>query len=272
MSLKGRLLYLLACLDIVLIALSFAMGFSTEVCFVTRAAHSETSAYSWYTMPRTDGLQPDAQPEFSFISDYDGYWIGSSDDKVIYITFDAGYENGNMAPILDALKKHNAPAAFFLVGHYIKSSPELVRRMMEEGHLVCSHSDNHKDMSAMTDFETFQKEMTGLEDTSRSVTGKEIEKYFRPPEGKFSETCLRYTQKLGYKTVFWSFAYKDWYVDNQPSAQSAMDTIISRTHPGMVALLHATSSTNAAIMDDLLTEWEKMGYRFESLDHLTRNR
>jgi peptidoglycan-N-acetylmuramic acid deacetylase len=272
MTLKGRLLYLLACLDIIFIALSFAFGFSSEVCFVSRAAHVETSVYGWYTMPRTDGLQPNPQPELAFISDYDGYWIGAADDKVIYITFDAGYENGNMTPILDALKKHNAPAAFFLVGHYIKSSPALVERMTEEGHLVCSHSDNHKDMAAMTAFDTFRREISGLEDTCRSVTGKEMSKYFRPPEGKFSELCLKYAQKLGYKTVFWSFAYKDWYVDNQPSAQSAMDTIISRTHPGMVALLHATSSTNAAIMDDLLTEWEKMGYRFESLNHLTDGR
>lgn len=272
MKLKGRLLYLLACLDVVLIALACTYGFSARVCFLNRAAHSETTVYDWYTMPRTDGLQPEPQPEFEFISAFDGYWIGPADEKVIYITFDAGYENGYMPQILDALKKHGAHAAFFLVDHYVKTNPELVKRMMDEGHLVCSHSTNHKNMASMTDFETFQKEMTGVEESCLAATGHEMAKYFRPPEGRFSELCLKYAQRLGYKTIFWSFAYKDWYVDNQPSAESAMKTILSRTHPGMVALLHATSKTNAAVLDDVLTEWENMGYRFESLDHLTAGR
>ncbi len=265
---KGRLLFFIACLDVVLIVLFTSLGVSVPTFSAESVAHSETMEYSWYTMPKTDGTQPAPQPEFSFIGQYGGYWIGQPDKKVIYITFDAGYENGNTPQILDALKKHNAPAAFFLVDHYIKTSPDLVKRMADEGHLVCSHSTNHKNMAAMTDIETFRSEMTGVADRYKSVTGQEIAPYFRPPEGRFSEMCLKYAQQMGYKSIFWSFAYKDWYVDNQPSADSAMETIVSRTHPGMVALLHATSSTNAAIMDDLLTRWEEMGYTFGSLDDL----
>jgi peptidoglycan-N-acetylmuramic acid deacetylase len=265
---KGWLLFMIACFDIVLALLAGMLEVPVPVFSETAAAHGETTEYSWYTMPRKDGIQPAPQPEFAFIGQYGGYWIGAPDEKVIYITFDAGYENGNTPQILDALKKHNAPAAFFLVDHYIKTNPDLVKRMADEGHLVCSHSTSHKNMAAMTGFETFKSEMDGVAERYKSVTGQEIAPYFRPPEGRFSELCLKYAQQLGYKTIFWSFAYKDWLVDAQPSAQDAMNTATSRTHPGMVALLHATSSTNAAILDDLLTKWEQMGYTFGSLDDL----
>jgi peptidoglycan-N-acetylmuramic acid deacetylase len=266
---KSRLLFVIACFDIVLAMLAGILDVSVPAFSETRVAHSETTEYGWYTMPKNDGTQPAQQPEFAFIGQFGGYWIGSPDKKVIYITFDAGYENGNTPKILDALKKHNAPAAFFLVDHYIKTNPDLVKRMTDEGHLVCSHSTNHKNMAAMTDLETFKSEMTGVAERYKSVTGQQIAPYFRPPEGRFSELCLKYAQQMGYKTIFWSFAYKDWLVDAQPSASDAMNTIVKRTHPGMVALLHATSSTNAAIMDDLLTKWEEMGYTFGSLDDLT---
>jgi peptidoglycan-N-acetylmuramic acid deacetylase len=266
---RNRLLFAIACLDVVLAMLIGPLGASVSAFSGERVAHTETTEYSWYTMPRTDGTPPAPQPEFSFIGQFGGYWIGSPDSKVIYITFDAGYENGNTPQILDALKKHNATAAFFLVDHYIKTNPDLVKRMADEGHLVCSHSTNHKNMAAMTDLTTFKSEMSGVAERYKSVTGQDIAPYFRPPEGRFSELCLKYVQQMGYKTIFWSFAYKDWYVDAQPSASDAMNTIVKRTHPGMVALLHATSSTNAAILDDLLTEWEEMGYTFGSLDDLT---
>ena len=266
---RGRMLFAIACFDIVLVLLVSALGAPVPAFSGARVAHSETTEYSWYTMPTKDGTQPVQQPEFSFIGQFGGYWMGAPDEKVIYITFDAGYENGNTPKILEALKKHNAPAAFFLVDHYIKTNPDLVKRMVDEGHLVCSHSTSHKNMAAMTDFETFKGEMTGVADRYKSVTGQDMPAYFRPPEGRFSQLCLKYAQQMGYKTIFWSFAYKDWLVDAQPSASDAMNTIMTRTHPGMVALLHATSATNGAIMDDLLTKWEELGYTFGSLDELT---
>jgi peptidoglycan-N-acetylmuramic acid deacetylase len=166
------------------------------------------------------------------------------------------------------LKKHNVPAAFFLVGHYMKTAPELVQRMVSEGHLVCSHSMNHKDMAAISDFSAFKAELEELESTYTELTGKQMPKYFRPPEGRFCERSLKFTEELGYKTIFWSFAYKDWYVDAQPSEEEAIKTITTRIHPGAIVLLHATSKTNADVLDEVLTKWKAMGYIFKSLDSL----
>ena len=268
MKLKKYIVYIVACFDVVLIVLSTVLGFSSQVCFYQRAAHTPNTQYGWYYMPRTDGQQPNENTEFAFVKNYDVLSLGSPDEKVIYITFDAGYENGNAISILDTLKAHNAPAAFFLVGHYIKNNPEIVQRMVAEGHLVCSHSMNHKNMAAMADFDQFSKELTDLETLFYEQTGQQLAMFFRPPEGSFSETLLQYAQQCGYTTVFWSFAYKDWYNDNQPSVEDAFNTITSRTHPGEIALLHLTSKTNAEVLDSVLTEWEKMGYRFGSLDEL----
>jgi len=257
------------CIDIVLAGLAAQAGVVTQVFAPVKAVHSETASYGWYYQPRTDGRQPNKNTEMAFIEKYGAYSVGDPDEKVIYITFDAGFENGYTPQILDALKKHNAPAAFFVVGHYIESNPELVRRMAEEGHLVCNHTMYHRDMTQLTELEAFRREITGLEDVYRDATGGQMPRFYRPPEGKFSERNLQYAQQMGYTTVFWSFAYCDWYVDDQPGHAFAMDKILSRTHPGEVALLHSTSETNAQILDDVLTEWQRMGYRFENLYHLT---
>ncbi len=268
MRYKKIIVFAVACLDIVLIILSFSYGYASEVFFVS--SHTESTVYSWYYMPRTDGLQPEPEAEFKFAYDYCAYSVGDPDKKIIYLTFDAGYENGYTMQILDVLKQHDVKAAFFIVSHYIRTNPEIVKRMVEEGHLVCNHSANHKDMASMSDFEMFRKELTGIEETFYEVTGKDMPDYFRPPEGKFSERSLKYAQELGYYSIFWSFAYRDWFVDDQPDEESAFNTIISRTHPGEVALLHATSRTNANILDKVLTEWEDMGYTFKSLNYLVR--
>ncbi len=240
MKIKRCFFYLVACADAVLIVLSSAMGFSSQVCYYQTAAHTLSTQYGWYYMPRTDGLQPEENPEFSFIKNYSVLSVGSPDEKVIYITFDAGYENGYAGKILDTLKAHNAQAAFFLVGHYIKANPDIVMRMVNEGHVVCSHSMNHMNMARMSDYTEVSKELVDLETLFKEQTGKQLAKFFRPPEGNFSERLLQYAQDCGYTTVFWSFAYNDWKNDSQPSAEDAFDTIISRTHPGEIALLHLT--------------------------------
>lgn len=252
-----------------LIAVFITSGLSNEATIMT-VSRTEGTVMSWYYMPRADGIQPDTEEAFRFVYDYGAYSAGDPQDKIIYLTFDEGYENGYTAQILDTLKKHNVQAAFFIVGHYIKTNPELITRMANEGHLVCNHSANHKDMASITDFETFKKEITDLEDIYYQTTGKRMLKFFRPPEGKFSERSLKYAQRLGYTTVFWSFAYKDWLNNAQPDPEWAFSTIVSRTHPGEVALLHATSKTNAQILDRVLSEWEKMGYSFKSLRYLLR--
>lgn len=196
------------------------------------------------------------------------YYVGDTTQKKIYLTFDAGYENGCTAHILDVLKKHDVKATFFLVGNFIQSSPELVKRMVSEGHIVGNHTMTHPDMSAISDTESFKKELSGLEKLYKDTTGKEMLKLYRPPQGKFSEENLKMAQEMGYATVFWSLAYVDWYNDNQPTKEQAFDKLLPRIHNGAVVLLHSTSQTNSEILDELLTKWEEMGYQIVPLTEL----
>lgn len=214
------------------------------------------------------GTQPTGNVSADKLAEYDAYYVGDAEDKVIYLTFDAGFENGNTEPILDALKKHNAKGTFFVVGHYLESAPDLVKRMVEEGHTVGNHTYNHPDMSAISDKEAFMKELQDVETLYKEITGEEMVKYYRPPQGKFSVENLQMAKELGYKTFFWSLAYVDWYQNDQPTHQQAFDKLMPRIHPGAIVLLHNTSQTNGEIIDELLTKWEEMGYRFGTLEEL----
>ena len=190
---------------------------------------------------------------------------------MVALTFDDG-PSKNTELILDILKENQVPAAFFVTRPYIKDYPDLIKRMDEEGHLVCNHTSHHPSMAKILDKEKFTKEFTEVEEEYSKVTGKEMPKYFRPPMGKFSERSLKYTQDLGYSTIFWSFAYVDWYDSNQPSHEEAKKKIYSRTHPGAIVLLHSNSQTNAEILDEVLTHWEQEGYTIKSLDYLTNKK
>lgn len=216
------------------------------------------------------GKQPRGNVSAAQLKQYDAWYLGDAAEPVIYLTFDAGYENGHTGAILDALKKHNAPAAFFVVGHYLESAPDLVKRMVAEGHTVGNHTFSHPDMSAVTDKAAFTKELEATADKFRELTGQEMPRYYRPPRGKYSEANLRQAKELGYTTLFWSLAYVDWEQDRQPTPEQAFQKLIPRIHNGAVVLLHSTSATNAAILDELLTRWEGMGYRFGTLDELTK--
>ena len=215
-----------------------------------------------------NGSTPTAPLSRETLAKYDAVYLGNTQEKILYLTFDAGYENGCTEQILDVLKKHNVPAAFFLVGHYIQRNGDLVRRMVEEGHIVGNHTMHHPDMSKLTEKAAFQKELTDLETLFREVTGKALPKFYRPPQGVYSEENLKYAKEMGYKTVFWSLAYADWDNRNQPTEEAALNKLLSRTHNGAVVLLHSTSQTNAKILDRLLTQWEQQGYRFARLDEL----
>ena len=223
---------------------------------------------SWGLSFHDSGTAPDGPTSQDTLSQYDAVYVGNGEDKVLYLTFDAGYENGCTEKILDTLKKHDVKAAFFLVGNYLQKNADLVRRMVDEGHIVGNHTMSHPDMSAITDKEAFQKELTELEDLFKEVTGKELPKYYRPPQGIYSEENLKMAKELGYKTVFWSLAYKDWDNNKQPTAEYALGKLIPRTHNGAVILLHSTSQTNADVLDELLTQWKAKGYRFETIDQL----
>ena len=159
-------------------------------------------------------------------------------------------------------------AAFFLVGNYLKTSPELVKRMVSEGHTVGNHTYSHPDMSAISTEDAFREELSKLEEEYKSVTGKEMLKYYRPPQGKYSEANLKMAKDLGYRTIFWSLAYVDWYESDQPTKEEAFNKLIPRVHPGAIVLLHSTSKTNAEILDELLIKWENMGYKFKSITEL----
>lgn len=225
---------------------------------------------NWGLSFQEDGKPPVANATADELKKYDAYYAGDQKEKVIYLTFDAGYENGNTEAILDALKKHKAPATFFVVGPFISEHPELVKRMSEEGHTVGNHTYSHPDMSKISTKESFQKELGQVEDIYEEITDSSMTKYYRPPQGKYSEANLSMAKELGYKTFFWSLAYVDWYQDDQPTKEEAFNKLIGRIHPGAIVLLHSTSSTNAEILDELLGKWESMGYTFQSLDDLIK--
>ena len=225
-------------------------------------------AQNWGLGFGAEGTQPTGNTTSDELAKYDAHYVGSSKEKVIYLTFDCGYENGNTELILDALKKHDVQATFFVVGHFLESAPELVKRMVEEGHTVGNHTYHHPDMSKISDQASFQKEMEDVETLFTEITGQEMASYYRPPQGKYSTNNLEMAKNLGYHTFFWSLAYVDWYQDKQPTKEEAFEKLIGRIHPGAIVLLHNTSSTNGAILDELLGKWEAMGYEFRPLSDL----
>lgn len=229
-------------------------------------ASGSVSSANWGLGFGQEGSQPTGNASAEELKQYDAHYVGGSTDKVIYLTFDAGYENGNTQPILDALKKHHVPATFFVVGHYLESAPELVKQMVADGHFVGNHTYHHLDMSSIASKESFEKEMHDVETLFQEITGTELARFYRPPQGKYNTNNLKMAQEMGYHTFFWSLAYVDWYQDKQPTREEAFKKLLGRIHPGAIVLLHSTSSTNGEILDELLTHWEEMGYTFRTLE------
>lgn len=211
---------------------------------------------------------PVLNPKFKNILDkYGGYFVGDSSSKVIYLTFDEGYENGYTSKILDILKDNNVKAAFFVTRPYIKSSPDLVKRMVAEGHVVANHSNTHPSMPDASD-EKVIKELTDTADYFKEITGTEMPKFFRPPMGEWSERTLYITSSLGYKTILWSMAHKDWETANQPGKEASYNFVDTRYHNGAILLLHAVSKSNTEALSDIIKNIESKGYRFASLNEL----
>lgn len=235
---------------------------------LTNSIQEVISTNNWGLSFQEEGKAPVIDIEKERLQELDAYYLGDETKKEIYLTFDAGYENGNTEKILDALKENKVKAAFFLVGNYIETCPELVKRMKDEGHIVGNHTYHHKDMASLTSKDSFLEELKSLEDLCKKITGKDMDKYYRPPQGKFSENQLQWAKEEGYKTCFWSLAYVDWDEKKQPSKEDAMEKLTKRIHPGAIILLHSTSSTNGEIMDDIIKEWKKMGYTFGQLSDL----
>ena len=242
------------------IALVFALFFAMMP--------NKASADSWGLSFQTPGQVPIGNATAEELREHDAFFTGNINEKTIYLTFDAGFENGNTEPILDILQKHNVPAAFFLVGTYVRDNPDIIRRMVEEGHLIGNHTMNHPNMATITDRAKFQAELEEVEQHYKEVTGQDMPKFYRPPEGVYSVDNLKLAKELGYTTLFWSLAYVDWYVHDQPTAEEAFDKLIPRIHPGAILMLHNTSTTNAEILDQLIEEYHEMGYVFGGVDQL----
>ena len=260
-----------AAVTLLLLTAAYFSGFGIHYLFsqpTTVLPASSSSEGNWGLSFQEEGVRPVGNATPSELAKYQAAYADETDEKVIYLTFDAGYENGNLPAILDALKNHQAVGTFFVVGNFLETSPELTKRMVAEGHIVGNHTYHHPDMSKISTKEAFEKELNNVETLFQSITGSEMAHYYRPPQGKYSTSNLEMAKELGYKTFFWSLAYVDWIQDEQPTKEQAFSKLLSRIHPGAVVLLHSTSSTNAAILDELLTKWEEMGYHFAPLSEL----
>ena len=246
------------------------IGLIIELLALTRNITAASSTRdNWGLGFHEEGSQPTGNADKEFLKQYDAYFVGEDSEKVIYLTFDAGYENGCTEKILDVLKEQEVPATFFLVGHFIKTNPELVKRMQQEGHLIGNHTYSHPDMSQIANRDRLKEELEKNERICLEQTGQPMSKYYRPPQGKYSESNLKNAHELGYTTVLWSLAYADWRNDAQPSKEEAFSKLLPRVHPGCVLLLHSTSKANAELLDELITKYKEMGYSFRSLDDLT---
>lgn len=257
---------IVAVLFLVMYALGALTAKKAESVGVAALLHGKSE--NWGLGFGTEGKPPTGNASAEELKKYNAYFIGDSTQNTIYLTFDCGYENGNTEPILDALKKHDVKATFFVVGNFLETSPEIVKRMIAEGHTVGNHTYHHLDMSSISSMDAFKKETQDVENLFEQITGTPITKFYRPPQGKYNIENLKMAQELGYHTFFWSLAYVDWYQDKQPTKDEAFGKLLKRIHPGAIVLLHSTSSTNAQILDELLTKWEEMGYTIKPLTEL----
>ena len=257
---------IVAVLFLVMYALGALTAKKAESVGVSALLHEKSE--NWGLGFGTEGKPPTGNASAEELKKYNAYFIGDTTQNTIYLTFDCGYENGNTEPILDALKKHDVKATFFVVGNFLETSPEIVKRMIAEGHTVGNHTYHHLDMSSISSMDAFKKETQDVENLFEQITGTPITKFYRPPQGKYNIENLKMAQELGYHTFFWSLAYVDWYQDKQPTKDEAFGKLLKRIHPGAIVLLHSTSSTNAQILDELLTKWEEMGYTIKPLTEL----
>lgn len=219
---------------------------------------------------RKKGTPPDVDTKSAkLLEEHNGFYIDHTDEKVMYLTFDEGYENGFTSKILDVLAEEEVTAAFFVTGPYLKNQTELVRRMLDEGHIVGNHTVNHLNLPKQT-AEKVQSEIDELNKLCGQMYGAQM-RYMRPPEGEYSEKVLAVAEDMGYKTIMWSFAYKDWDINLQKGKEYAIGQVVPYFHNGAILLLHAVSSDNAAALRDIIKAAKAEGYEFKSLDNLGGN-
>ncbi len=228
-----------------------------------------TKVVSW-GIRKMVGEEPEVPlPQQQLLESYNGFYMDKSNPKCLYLTFDEGYENGYTAKILDVLAEKNVPAAFFVTGPYLKQQPELVNRMLNEGHIVGNHTVNHPNLAKLSPKEAAE-DICGLDDMFYELYNRHMH-YLRPPEGTYSEQTLSLAEDLGYRTILWSFAYKDWDTKDQRGTDYAYEQTVKYLHNGAIILLHAVSSDNAGALSEIIDYAIQQGYEFKSLDNLDNN-
>ena len=255
------------------VLLIFAFGIALVInnndgntTILTSSADTLSNTKIGWGIKRSDNHeQPDVGSKNKEILDrYQGIYLGNKDKKTIYLTFDLGYEAGYTPKILEILKQNDVKATFFITAHYLNTQPDLVKQMIDEGHIIGNHTVNHKSMPSCS-FETIKKEVMDLHAAVNNKFGYEM-KYIRPPKGEYSERTVAYTNTLGYTTVMWSFAYDDWDESKQGREEYGKKKILDNIHNGEVMLLHATSKDNSNILDDVIKQIKNMGYEFKNID------
>ena len=263
MGKKIKIIFIII-LIIVIILLSFFIENENNV-IETSSDIISNKKIEWGVKRNKDHNQPDVgKDRRKILEENNGICLGNKDEKIIYLTFDEGYEAGFTSKILEILKENEVKATFFITAHYLNTNEELVKQMIEEGHIVGNHTVNHKSMPTLTE-EEIKKEVMDLHIAVYQKFEYEM-KYIRPPKGEFSKKSLKYTNNLGYKTVMWSFAYEDWDENNQPNEEKAKEKILENLHNGEIMLLHGNSKTNTNILDEVIKKSKEMGYSFKSLD------
>lgn len=262
---KNRLNLLVISVLVIAIFSFSVISMNNQDLLPTTAAKSEDKKIEWGIKRNDNHEQPDVGIENRrILEENGGICLGNKDKENIYLTFDQGYEAGYTASILDTLKENEVHATFFITGHYLNTASDLVKRMIDEGHIVGNHTINHPSIPSLSE-EEIKKEVMGLHQSLYEKFAYEM-LFFRPPKGEFSEKSIKVVNELGYKTVMWSFAYADWDESNQPSKEEAKQKIMSNVHNGEIMLLHATSKTNMEILGDIIKEIKQMGYEFKDLD------
>lgn len=233
----------------------------------------------WYFKKNSEHRQPKLEGKLNIIKKYKCIYVddgcndsdtAAKEDKKIYLTFDLGYVNENVEKIANVLKDNDVKATYFLLSNPVIRNTELIKRLAVEGNLMCNHTSKHKDMSKAQTKEAFEEELSKLEGIYKQYTGYDLAKFYRPPEGQFTESNLKHATEMGYTTVFWSFAYADWDNDNQLSQEVAYNKIMTGLHNGAVILLHPTSATNAAVLDKVIKECKNLGYTFDTVDNIKK--
>jgi len=261
-----NVLIVLVILALVVTALVYTIvKYGNDIAVAVSGGVLSNKKMGWGVTRGKDHRQPSFGIYQQLIEKYEGIAMGSSDKKIVYLTFDAGYEAGYTSKILDILKENNVKATFFITAHYLNSQPELIKRKIDEGHIIGNHTCNHYSMPDISD-DKIKKEIQDLHTAMRDKVGYEM-KYFRPPKGEFSERTLELTRTLGYTSVMWSFAYDDYSESAKArGGDYAKEKILENIHPGAVILLHSTSKMNADVLDYCIKEIKNMGYEFRNID------